>query len=273
MRKDEFLEIISQHIGSSRSGATFFTVLFLSNMKDMPLYDITPGKIFVLPYDQNFRISVSRHPEVHLPAAMGQRFILLQENFRSIPGLLEGMGYVMTGFKAENHGRTVMDISQPGHAGKFWNLLKGDREIEFSEISFSRGETSVKIRRDMEIRISGPSTGIPELIVAMMERVTVQRDLCQIIMESLGRKRNDSEICLQEPITLPIPLARFRGQPGSQERLSVTRELDRGIVVSTDSGICEIIQNDGNISVLPGPSLTLTDVLHVIDVPGGWKAD
>ena len=273
LRKDEFLEIISQHIGAPRSGVLFFSMVFLPNMKDVPLSDITPGRIFVLPYDQNFRISVSRHPDVRLPAAMGQRFILLQENFRSIPGLLEGMGYVMTGFKAENHGRTVMDISQPGHAGKFWNLLKDDREIEFSEISFSRGETSVRIRRDMEIRISNPHTGTPELIVVLMEKAAVLRDLYQMIMESLGKKRNDMEFCLQEPVMLPVDMAKFRGQPGNNERISVTRESGRGIVVSTGSGVCEIMENGVSIAVLPDPSLTLEDVLHVIDVPGGWKDD
>jgi len=273
LRKEEFLEIISQHIGAPRSGVLFFGMVFLPSMKDVPLSDIIPGKIFVLPYDQNFRISVSRHPEVSLPPAMGQRFILLQEDFRSIPGLLEGLGYVMTGFKAENHGRTVMDISQPGHAGKFWNLLKDDREIEFSEISLSRGETSIKIRRDMEIRISNPHAGTPELILALVEKAAIQRDLYQMIMESLGKKRNDVEFCLQEPITLPVGMTKFRGKPGNQERLLVTRESDRGIVVSTGSGVCEVMENGGGIAVLPDPSLTLIDVLHVIDVPGGRKDD
>ncbi len=273
LRKDEFLEIISQHIGAPRSGVLFFSMVFLPNMKDLPLSDITLGRIFVLPYDQNFRISVSRHPDARLPAAMGQRFILLQENFRSIPGLLEGLGYVMTGFKAENHGRTVMDISQPGHAGKFWNLLKDDREIEFSELSFSMEESSVKIRRDMEIRISNPHAGTPELIVALMDRVAASKGLYQKIMESLGRKRNDGEICLQEPITLPVTMAKFRGQTGKQERISVTRESGRGIVVSAGSGVCEVMEDAGSIAVLPDPSLTLTDVLHVMDVPGGWNHD
>ncbi|MEM0156725.1 MAG: hypothetical protein QXN26_01500 [Thermoplasmataceae archaeon] len=273
MRKDEFLEIISQHIGAPRSGVLFLSMVFLPNMKDVPLSDVTPGRIFVVPYDQNFRISVSSHPDVHLPSAMGQRFILLQENFRSIPGLLEHMGYVISGFKAENHGRTVMDISQPGHAGKFWNLLKDDREIEFSEILFSRGEASVRIKRDMEIRISNPNAGIPELIVTLMEKAADQRALYQRISESLGSKRNDSEICLQEPITLPMTIGRFRGQPGNQGRLSITREYEHGIVVSAGSGVCEVMENGQDIAVLPDPSLTLVDVLHVVDVPGGWKDD
>ncbi len=273
LRKDEFLEIISQHIGAPGSGVLFFNMLFLPDMKDVPLSDVTPGRLFIIPYDHNFRISVSRRPDVHLPSGMGQRFILLQETFRSIPGSMEAMGYVISGFKAENHGRTVMDISQPGHADKFWNLLKDDREIEFSEILFSKGETSVRIKRDMEIRISNPNAGIPELIVTLMDRAAEHKDLYQRITESLGSKRNDNEMCLQEPITLPITIERLRDQPGTRGRLSITREYKHGIVVSAGPGVCEVLENGQQISVLPDPSLTLIDVLHVVDVPGGWKDD
>lgn len=268
MKKEEFTEILDQFLRGG-GGAYYFRLVYLGKTKTLTLPEQHFRKPFMVPLDNNFRLAVSRMTEASVPEQSGIKFIMLQYNFRKIPDILKAHGYELSGFTASSQGRKAVEASNREMAEKLWSLLKGDREIEFTQFLFERQDTSIKIDRDMLIRISHPSHDVPDLMFQMIDLASEQREICNMALSSLGEKRGDGEILLQNPLTLRIDYEKFLHDLFLRGKYHITNQHQSGCTVSSETGVFQIMGNSDSITIVPDPAFALSDVLILIDDPNG----